>query len=125
MLNRLVPTLRERLRVEPGRSSVDGSLPVLFFGDALSALVATIGLNPSKFEYIVMLRYSPAECSASQTSSQTYSLEGGPDTPSRLTGCEPGLSRSPAGLLHSPGGAAERRCRAVRSPAPITTPPMI
>jgi hypothetical protein len=45
-------TLRERLRVEPSHSSVAGSLPVLFFGDALSARVATIGLNPSKFEYL-------------------------------------------------------------------------
>lgn len=47
-----MPTLRERLRVAPTRASVDGSLPVLFFGDALSARVATIGLNPSKFEYL-------------------------------------------------------------------------
>ncbi len=46
-----MPTLRDRLSVEPSRSSVDGSLPVLFFGDALCASVATIGLNPSKFEY--------------------------------------------------------------------------
>lgn len=48
----LMPMLRARLRVEPSRSSVDGSLPVLFFGDAFSARVATIGLNPSKFEYL-------------------------------------------------------------------------
>jgi hypothetical protein len=31
---------------------VTASLPVIFFGDALSARVATIGLNPSKFEYV-------------------------------------------------------------------------
>jgi hypothetical protein len=44
--------LRDRVRVEPSESSVEGSLPVLFFGDALSARVATIGLNPSKYEYL-------------------------------------------------------------------------
>jgi uracil-DNA glycosylase len=44
--------LRERLRVEPRPPSVAGGLPVLFFGDALSARVATVGLNPSKFEYL-------------------------------------------------------------------------
>jgi hypothetical protein len=44
--------MRERLRLEPSTASVPGSLPVLFFGDALSAQVGTIGLNPSKFEYI-------------------------------------------------------------------------
>ena len=48
----LMPILHERLRLEPSRSSIGGSLPVLFFGDALSARVATIGLNPSKFEYL-------------------------------------------------------------------------
>jgi hypothetical protein len=48
----LMPTLRERLRIEPSASSVVGSLPVLFFGDALLARVATIGLNPSKSEYL-------------------------------------------------------------------------
>jgi hypothetical protein len=31
---------------------VDESLPVVFFGDALSARIATVGLNPSKFEYL-------------------------------------------------------------------------
>jgi hypothetical protein len=49
---RIMRNLRERLRLEPSRSSVDGSLPVLFFGDALTARVATVGLNPSKFEYL-------------------------------------------------------------------------
>src|SRR5688572_20997115 len=44
--------LRERLRIEPSESSVAASLPVLFFGDALKARVATIGLNPSKFEFV-------------------------------------------------------------------------
>ena len=28
------------------------SLPVLFFGDGLTARIATVGLNPSKFEYL-------------------------------------------------------------------------
>lgn len=44
--------MRQRLRATPSRSSVRGSLPVLFFGDAFSARVATIGLNPSKKEYV-------------------------------------------------------------------------
>lgn len=48
----LISTLRDRIRVSPHKSSVSASLPVLFFGDALSARVATIGLNPSKFEYL-------------------------------------------------------------------------
>jgi len=33
-------------------SSVSGSLTVLFFGDLFSASVATVGLNPSKLEYL-------------------------------------------------------------------------
>lgn len=33
-------------------SSVPGSLPVLFFGDLLTAKVASVGLNPSKQEYL-------------------------------------------------------------------------
>lgn len=48
----LISTLRERIRIAPSESSVSTSLPVLFFGDAFSARVATIGLNPSKFEYL-------------------------------------------------------------------------
>jgi uracil-DNA glycosylase len=48
----LFPTLRQRLRISPSQSSVAASLPVLFFGDALNARVATIGLNPSKREYL-------------------------------------------------------------------------
>jgi uracil-DNA glycosylase len=48
----LISTLRQRIRISPSESSVSGSLPVIFFGDALSARVATIGLNPSKFEYL-------------------------------------------------------------------------
>jgi uracil-DNA glycosylase len=44
--------LRERLRIESSESSVQASLPVLFFGDALTAQVATVGLNPSKREYL-------------------------------------------------------------------------
>jgi hypothetical protein len=48
----LLPSFCERLRIPPTAVSVSGSLPVLFFGDAFSAQVATIGLNPSKFEYL-------------------------------------------------------------------------
>lgn len=44
--------LRARLRRASSRSSVPGSLPVLFFGDLLRATVATVGLNPSKLEYL-------------------------------------------------------------------------
>ena len=47
-----VRQLRERLRREPRPSSVTSSLPVLFFGDGLSAEIATIGLNPSRREYL-------------------------------------------------------------------------
>jgi uracil-DNA glycosylase len=49
----LWPKLRERLRMwPPSSSSVVDSLPILFFGDALSAQVCTVGLNPSMFEYL-------------------------------------------------------------------------
>lgn len=48
----LRPYLYDRLRREPTRYSVPGSLPVLFFGDAFTARIATIGLNPSKSEYL-------------------------------------------------------------------------
>jgi hypothetical protein len=48
----LIHQLRQRLRIEPSERSVQASLPVLFFGDALTARIATIGLNPSKFEYL-------------------------------------------------------------------------
>src|SRR5579859_77197 len=48
----LMPELRQRLRIVTSESSVVASLPVLFFGDALAARVVTIGLNPSKFEYL-------------------------------------------------------------------------
>lgn len=44
--------LRGRLRRAPSPSSVPGSLPVLFFGDLLSARIATVGLNPSHQEYL-------------------------------------------------------------------------
>lgn len=47
-----IPTLRQRLRLEGAGFSVRASLPVLFFGDALAARVATVGLNPSKFEHL-------------------------------------------------------------------------
>lgn len=48
----VISALRQRLRIPPSDSSVSASLPVLFCGDAFSARVATIGLNPSKFEYL-------------------------------------------------------------------------
>jgi hypothetical protein len=51
-LDDLMSTLRQRVRVGLSPSSVETSLPVLFFGDALQARVATVGLNPSKFEYL-------------------------------------------------------------------------
>ena len=44
--------LTDRLRRAPSRISVAGSLPVLFFGDALSARLLTVGLNPSDQEYL-------------------------------------------------------------------------
>jgi hypothetical protein len=44
--------LHRRLRRPPGRFSVPGSLPVLFFGDILTAQVATVGINPSDQEYL-------------------------------------------------------------------------
>jgi hypothetical protein len=44
--------LYARLRREPSPSSVPGSLPVLFFGDLLTARVVTVGLNPSRQEYL-------------------------------------------------------------------------
>jgi len=44
--------LFDRLRREPLLSSVAGSLPVLFFGDLFTASVATVGLNPSRLEYL-------------------------------------------------------------------------
>lgn len=44
--------LFDRLRREPLQSSVLASLPVLFFGDLFTATVATVGLNPSKLEYL-------------------------------------------------------------------------
>jgi hypothetical protein len=44
--------LCDRLRRPPSLSSVPGSLPILFFGDLLSAKVATVGINPSDQEYL-------------------------------------------------------------------------
>lgn len=44
--------LVKRLSRAPSESSVAGSLPVLFFGDILAANAATVGLNPSKLEYL-------------------------------------------------------------------------
>jgi hypothetical protein len=44
--------LASRLRWEPATRTVVGSLPVLFFGDLPGASVATIGINPSRQEYL-------------------------------------------------------------------------
>jgi hypothetical protein len=44
--------LLTRLRTPPSPSTVAGSLPVLFFGDLLSAEIVTVGLNPSDQEYL-------------------------------------------------------------------------
>lgn len=56
MLENMDATIRaafhERLRRDPVPASVPGSLPVLFFGDLFSARVATVGINPSRQEYL-------------------------------------------------------------------------
>lgn len=44
--------LLDRLRSDAVPASVPGSLPVLFFGDPSTSLIATIGINPSKQEYL-------------------------------------------------------------------------
>ena len=48
----LIFVLRQRIKLLPCKSTVSDSLPVLFFGDPFTASVATIGLNPSKNEYL-------------------------------------------------------------------------
>jgi hypothetical protein len=52
MTGRTHPKLQDRLRAAPSQSSVPGSLPVLFFGDLFSARLGTIGLNPSRQEFL-------------------------------------------------------------------------
>lgn len=42
----------DRIRRQPSSHSVPGSLPVVAFGDMVSATVATVGLNPSDKEYL-------------------------------------------------------------------------
>ena len=44
--------LHKRLRTAPWGSTVSGSLPVLFFGDLGNASIVTVGINPSKLEYL-------------------------------------------------------------------------
>jgi len=44
--------LFDRLRAAPSKATVAGSLPVLFFGDLFKASVVTVGLNPSRQEYV-------------------------------------------------------------------------
>lgn len=44
--------LSDRLRWAVAPETVPGSLPVLFFGDLPRAAVATIGINPSRQEYL-------------------------------------------------------------------------
>jgi hypothetical protein len=46
------PFLLDRLRTAPIPATVPGSLPVLFFGDLFAASIATIGINPSRREYL-------------------------------------------------------------------------
>ncbi len=41
-----------RLRADPIPSTVPASLPVLFFGDLYTARIATIGINPSRQEFL-------------------------------------------------------------------------
>jgi len=48
----IASALRRRLRRAASPSSVPGSLPVLFFGDLPNAWIATVGLNPSRQEYL-------------------------------------------------------------------------
>lgn len=52
MSNVLPRYLLDRLRTEPILSTVPGSQSVLLFGDAFAATITTIGLNPSKQEYL-------------------------------------------------------------------------
>jgi hypothetical protein len=49
---RLLDEFRKRLRRQATPSSVPGSLPILFFGDAPAARMLTVGLNPSDQEYL-------------------------------------------------------------------------
>lgn len=51
-LGNRIAVLRARLRTPAVGATVPGSLPVLFFGDILTARVATVGLNPSDQEYL-------------------------------------------------------------------------
>jgi hypothetical protein len=44
--------LVQRLCKAPHAATVAGSLPVLFFGDLFKASIATIGINPSRQEYL-------------------------------------------------------------------------
>ena len=48
------PYIETRIRRSPPERSciVPGSTPVLAFGDARSARVATLGLNPSRIEFL-------------------------------------------------------------------------
>ncbi len=64
MTNARQATLYSRLRNAPSPSTVPGTLPVLFFGDLLSAEVASVGLNPSDQEYLSkggMMLVGPAQ----------------------------------------------------------------
>jgi hypothetical protein len=48
----LLDRLADRLRWPAATGTVPGSLPVLFFGDLPRASIATIGINPSRQEYL-------------------------------------------------------------------------
>ncbi len=52
MLKAIPPFFTDRLRAGTMPATVPGSLPVLFFGDLLAASIATIGINPSRQEYL-------------------------------------------------------------------------
>lgn len=52
MQNGIPKFLSDRLRRRGTPASVPGSLPVLFFGDLFTATIATIGMNPSRREYL-------------------------------------------------------------------------
>jgi hypothetical protein len=48
----VIESLADRLRWQPSSATVPGSLPVLFFGNLSNASTATIGINPSRQEFL-------------------------------------------------------------------------
>ena len=51
-MSNVTAKFHERLRRDASVVPVPSSLPVLFFGDLLTARVATVGINPSWQEYL-------------------------------------------------------------------------